>query len=70
LLVSPFEVIIELVERKAPREERMEEFVVEALASDRAIEFGEDVHAAADVHARLERLASGARAARPRPSHG
>jgi hypothetical protein len=44
----------------------MREFVREALASDTAVEAGAAVYRAEDVHARLEHLAAGAKAARPR----
>ncbi len=39
------------------REERMREFVREALASDMGVEEGAAVYRAEDVHAWLERLA-------------
>lgn len=47
------------------REQTIAGFVEEALAADRAIEEGDEVYAAADVHAWLARLARGERAARP-----
>jgi hypothetical protein len=62
--------MIEALERQARREEQVAAFVAEALAADRAIEEGDEVYAAADVHAWLALLARGERAARPRPWRG
>jgi hypothetical protein len=62
--------MIEALERETTREERMAEFVTEALAADREIEAGGEVYAADDVHAWLERLARGERAKRPKPWRG
>lgn len=67
---TPHAFMIEALERQTLREERMEEFVKEALAADRAIEGGEEVYAAADVDAWLGRLAAGSRAPRPKPWRG
>jgi len=76
---SPHAFMLDALERQAQREEKIEGFVEEALASDRGIEGGDDVYAAADVHAWLARLARGergergergARAARPKPWRG
>jgi predicted transcriptional regulator len=64
---SAHSVMIEALEREVAREERMREFVREALAADAAIEAGEPVYRAADVHAWLARLATNRTAARPRP---
>jgi len=64
---TPHAFIVETLERQTDREERLEEFVEEALAADRAIEAGAEVYAAGDVHAWLERLARGERAPRPKP---
>jgi len=64
---TPHAFMIEALERQTAREERMEEFVEEALAADRAIENGGEVYPAADVHAWLARLARGQRAPRPKP---
>ena len=49
------------------REERMQDFVREALAADAAIEAGGSVYKAEDVHAWLDRLARDRKAAQPRP---
>jgi predicted transcriptional regulator len=59
-------VMIEALEREVGREERMREFVREALAADTAIEAGAAVYKAEDVHAWLGRLATNGKAARPR----
>lgn len=67
---TPHAFMIEALERQTSREERMEDFVKEALAADRAIEAGDEVYAAADVHAWLGRLASGKKVARPKPWRG
>jgi predicted transcriptional regulator len=64
---TPHAFMVEALERQTAREERMEEFVKEALAADRAIEAGDEVYGATDVHAWLERLSHGGRAARPKP---
>lgn len=64
---SAHSLMLEAIERHTTREERMREFVKEALAADRAMERGGEMYAAADVHAWLERLASGKKAARPKP---
>jgi predicted transcriptional regulator len=67
---TPHAFMIEALERQASREERFEAFVAEALASDRAIEDGDEVYAADDVHAWLERLATSSDAPRPKPWRG
>ena len=64
---TPHRLMLEAIERETAREERMEAFVKEALAADRAIEETGEVYAARDVHAWLVRLASGKKAGRPRP---
>jgi predicted transcriptional regulator len=64
---SPHAVMLEALEREVAREERVREFVREALASDSAVESGAAVYRAEDVHAWLERLATGEKAPRPRP---
>lgn len=63
---SAHSVMLEALEREVARAERMREFVREALASDAGIEAGAAVYRAEDVHAWLEHLAAGAKAARPR----
>jgi len=62
--------MLEAIEHQTTREERLEAFVKEALAADRAIEETGEVYAARDVHAWLVRLASGRKARRPRPWRG
>jgi hypothetical protein len=52
------------------REPQIAAFVEEALEADRAIENGDEVYAATEVHAWLARLARGERVARPRPWRG
>ncbi|MGH7820090.1 MAG: CopG family ribbon-helix-helix protein [Candidatus Binatia bacterium] len=67
---TPHRFMLEAIERETDREERMEAFVKEALAADRAIEEGGEVHAAQDVHPWLRRLASGEATPKPRPWRG
>src|SRR5262249_32701941 len=67
---TPHRVMLEAIEREIVREERIEAFLNEALAADRAIDEGGEVHAAPDVHAWLVRLAAGEKARRPRPWRG
>jgi len=64
---SVHSLMIEALEREVAREERMREFVREALAADTAVEEGAVVYRAEDVHPWLERLAWNRRAARPKP---
>jgi predicted transcriptional regulator len=64
---SAHSLMIEALEREVAREERMREFVREALASDAAVEAGAVVYRAEDVHPWLERLATKRKAARPSP---
>ena len=64
---SAHSLMIEALEREVAREERMREFVREALASDVAVKEGAAVYRAVDVHPWLERLAKNRRAARPKP---
>lgn len=64
---TPHGFMVEALERQTAREERMEVFVTEALASDREIEAGGEVYAAEDVHAWLERLVRGEKPAAPKP---
>ncbi len=59
--------IVEAVERHAQREERVHDFVKEALAADADIERTGEVYRAEDVHAWLERLAKGQQSPRPKP---
>jgi predicted transcriptional regulator len=64
---TPHRLMLEAIERETAREERVEAFVKEALAADRAIEATGEVYAAPDVHAWILRLASGKKAPRPKP---
>ena len=59
--------IVEAVERHTQREERVYDFVKEALAADADIERTGEVYRAEDVHAWLERLAKGEKPPRPKP---
>ena len=64
---SPHSLMVEALEREVMREERMRDFVREALAADAAIEAGAAVYRSEDVHAWLDRLARDRKAAQPRP---
>lgn len=59
--------IVEAVERHTQRQERVYDFVKEALAADADIERTGEVYRAEDVHAWLERLAKGEKPSRPKP---
>ena len=58
--------IVEAVERHAEREERVQNFIKEAIAAEADIERTGEVYRAEDVHAWLERLAKGKKAPRPK----
>lgn len=58
--------MVEALEREVAREERMRDFVREALDADRGVEDGAGVYRAKDVHAWLERLARDPKAPRPK----
>lgn len=62
--------MLEALERGVSREERMRQFVHEAVAADAAIKAGARVYRAEDVHAWLERLAQGSKPPRPRARRG
>lgn len=64
---SPHALMVEALQREVTREERVRDFVSEALAADAAIEEGAAVYRAEDVHAWLQRLALGGVAKRPKP---
>ena len=64
---SAHSVMVEALEREVAREERMREFVRNAIAADATIEAGAAVYRAEDVHAWLGRLAANPKSARPRP---
>ena len=59
--------IVEAVERHAEHEERVQNFVKEALAADADVERTGEVYRAEDVHAWIERLAKGQKVPRPKP---
>jgi hypothetical protein len=59
--------MVAALERETQREEQVAEFVAEAVAADKKIDAGGEVYLAADVHAWLQRIARGARTARPKP---
>lgn len=63
---SAHSLMVEALEREVVREERMREFVREALAADMGVEEGAAVYRAKDVHAWLERLPRNPKAARPK----
>jgi predicted transcriptional regulator len=64
---SPHSVMIEALEREVAREERMRDFVRDALEAGAAIDKGGDVYRAEDVHDWIERLARDGKAPRPKP---
>lgn len=64
---SAHSLMVEALEREVAREERMRDFVREALAADLAVEEGAAVYSAEKVHAWMERLARNPKAARPKP---
>lgn len=64
---SPHSVMLEALEREVAREERLYEFVQEAMRSDKDIEEGGNIYRADDVHAWLERMAQGVATERPKP---
>lgn len=64
---SAHSLMIEALEREVAREERLQAFVSEANAADVAIDAGEHVFRAEDVHVWLERLATKPKSARPKP---
>lgn len=63
---SAHSLMVEALEREVAREERMREFVREAVAADIGVEEGAAVYRAKDVHAWLERLPRNPKAARPK----
>ena len=63
---SAHSLMVEALEREVAREERMRDFVREALAADAGVEEGAAVYRAEDVHVWLERLARNPKAARPK----
>jgi predicted transcriptional regulator len=67
---SAHSIMLDALEREVAREERMRDFVREALEADAGIEDGAEVYRAEDVHPWLERLAGNPKAARPKPWRG
>ncbi len=67
---APHAVMVAALEQQVLRDERMAAFVQEALDADREIDEGAEVSGAGDVHAWLQRLAAGAKPARPKPWRG
>jgi predicted transcriptional regulator len=64
---SAHSLMLQALEREVSREEKMRDFVREALASKADVEAGGAVYRAEDVHAWLERLAKGEKPPRPSP---
>ena len=64
---TPHSLMLRALERETSREERVREFVREALVSKAEIDAGGAVYRAEDVHAWMERLAKGEKPARPSP---
>ena len=63
---SAHSLMLAALEREVAREERMREFVREALAADAAVENGKGVYRAEDVHSWLDRLARKPGSTRPK----
>ena len=64
---SSHSLMLQTIERGISREEKMRDFVREALASKADVEAGGAVYRAEDVHAWMERLAKGEKPPRPAP---
>jgi len=62
---SAHSIIVEAVERHVDYEEQLRKLVKESLAADAEIERIGEVYPAADVHAWMERLATGESTVRP-----
>jgi predicted transcriptional regulator len=67
---STHSLIVEAVERHTAAEERMQEFVTQALEADADVQATGEVYPADAVHAWLDRLATGKKAIRPKPWRG
>ena len=63
---SAHSLMVAALEREVAREERMREFVREALIADTGVEEGAAVYRAEDVHIWVERLARNPKAAWPK----
>ena len=64
---TPHSLIVEAVERHTFYEERMQEFIAEALAAADEIDATGEVYALEDVNAWMEKLVRGEKAPRPKP---
>ncbi len=64
---SAHSLIVEAVERHTAAAEKLEGFVQQAIDSDADVERTGEMYRAEDVHAWIEKLASGKRASRPKP---
>ena len=64
---SSHSLMVQTIERGISREEKIRDFVREALASKADVEAGGAVYRAEDVHAWMERLAKGEKPPRPAP---
>jgi predicted transcriptional regulator len=67
---SPHALTVEAIERHVDREERMRDFVREALAAERDIADGGAIYAAEDVHEWIDRFSQGEKPPRPKPWRG
>jgi predicted transcriptional regulator len=67
---STHSLIVEAVERHTAAEERMQEFVTQALEADADVQATGEVYPADAVHAWLDRLATGKKSIRPKPWRG
>lgn len=63
---SAHSLMVDALEREVTREERMREFVREAIVANTRVEEGAAVYRAEDVHAWLDRLAHNPKVARPK----
>ena len=59
--------MLEAIEHYASRQERLRDFIAEAKAADKELDEGGPAYRAEDVHDWLDKLATGARAPRPKP---
>jgi predicted transcriptional regulator len=64
---SAHSIMVNALEREVTREERMRQFVQEAVEARTDIEQGGAVYRAEDVHEWMERLAKNGKAPRPKP---
>ena len=64
---TPHSLIVEAVERHTFYEERMQEFIEEALQADAEMEAGGEAFSLEDITAYMEKLVRGEKPPRPRP---